>query len=580
MRVFRSTILLLCLLFAFDSFGQKLYTLKIEETSETKALSHLKYKTEFGNVKDREKEMKNVLLSLWNDSYLAAHYDSLRQDSISVTAYLNAGAKHQWARIKKGNVDEGILSDIGFREKFWRNRPLKYKEVAKVQEDILDWCENHGYPFAAVRLDSLRFEENNSLYGVLHLEKNRFTKIDSIEVKGNLKLAKPYLYNYIGFSPGDPYDESKLAVLSKRLKELPFAKETKPYTVLFTEKFTKLTLYLDKKRAGQFDGIVGFLPDSRTGKILFTGDARLRLQNSFGHGELIELNWRRLQEQTQDLKAGINYPYLLRTPVGISYQIKLYRRDTTFIDVSQTLGLQYLFSANTGISTFVKRRSSNLLSTRGLEAATTLPQYADISTTSYGIGFHHEQFDYRFNPRKGFGITLSSDIGNRVIQKNQNLNPVIYENLVLRSVQYSSELLFEKFWPFGKRSTIKTGLQSAWIYNSVTVFRNELFRIGGLKTLRGFDEESIYASSYAIGTLEYRFLLEENSYFFFFADGCWYENNSQNNFSTDTPYGFGTGVTFETKAGIFAMTYALGSQFGQVPSFKGGKIHVGFVGLF
>lgn len=576
----RRVFLWICILIFPACFGQKTYSLKIEENGSEHALARTKYQEKFFSPAEREKELKKILLSLWNESYLAARYDSIRIDSLAMTAYLSAGEKHSWARIRKGNVDEGILSDIGFRERTWRNRPLKYREAAKVQEDILRWCENHGYPFASVRLDSLRFEESHAIYAVLHLEKNRYTKIDSIEVKGNLRLAKPYLYNYIGFAPGDPYDESRLAALTKRLKELPFAREVKPFTVLFTEKYTKLTLYLDKKRAGQFDGIVGFLPDNASGKILFTGDAKLKLVNSFAHGETVELNWRRLKEQTQDLKAGFNYPYLLRTPVGIGYQIKLYRRDTSFIDVNQSLGLQYLFSANTGVSAYVKRRSSNLLSTAAYENLTTLPPFADISATSYGIGFHHGQYDYRFNPRKGFGITLSADIGNRVITKNQNLNPVVYENLALRSVQYSSECLLEKFWPLGKRSTVKTGVQSAWIGNSTAVFRNELFRIGGLKTLRGFDEESIFASSYAIGTVEYRFLLEENSYLFLFTDGCWYENKSLDNFSTDTPYGFGAGISFETKAGIFAMTYALGSQYGQAVNFRAGKIHVGFVGLF
>lgn len=578
---FSRLILLLFFPFALqNAFGQRLFTLKIEEQGTADVLKHTHYATSFPTPAEREKELRKVLILLWNDAYLAARYDSLVQDSVSLTAYLDPGVKYQWARLKKGNVDEGILSDIGFREKLWRGRPLKFKEAAKVQEDILTWCENNGYPFASIRLDSVTFPDDHSLSAVLHLEKNRFTKIDSIEMKGNLRLSKPYLYNYIGIAPGDPYNENRLQSLSKRLKELPFARETKPYTLLFTEKYTKLTLFLDKKPAGQFDGIVGILPDSRTGKILFTGDVRLRLQNSFAHGELIELNWRRLQEQTQDLKANLNYPYLLHTPVGISYGIKLYRRDTTFIDVNQQIGLQYLFSANTGINAFVKRRSSTLLSTKGLENITVLPQYADISATSYGLGFHHEQLDYRFNPRRGYDFTVSADIGNRVIQKNAGLPAMIYDHVTLRSVQYSSEFSAEKFWPIGRRATIKTGLQSAWLYNSATLFRNELFRIGGLKTLRGFDEESIYASSYAIGTIEWRFLLDENSYFFLFTDGCWYENNSQNTFITDRPYGFGTGLTFETKAGIFALTYALGSQFGQPINFRDGKIHVGFVGLF
>ena len=131
---------------------------------------------------EREKEMRRVLVTLWNDAYLAARYDSLVQDSVSLTAYLDPGVKYQWARLKKGNVDEGILSDIGFREKLWRGRSLKFREAAKVQEDILTWCENNGYPFASIRLDSVTFPDDHSLSAVLHLEKNRFTKIDSIEM--------------------------------------------------------------------------------------------------------------------------------------------------------------------------------------------------------------------------------------------------------------------------------------------------------------------------------------------------------------------------------------------------------------
>ncbi|HEU4718654.1 MAG TPA: POTRA domain-containing protein [Bacteroidia bacterium] len=560
--------------------AQTTFSLDVIEPGNEHALKKIDYAKTFRSKAERTKTMNDILVTLWNESYIAARYDSVREDSSSATAYLDPGVKYKWARIGKGNVDEQILSATGFREKTFRNRAIRFKDVAKVEENILEWCENHGYPFASVQLDSVRFDNENTISAQLSLNKNRYTKIDSIDVDGSLKISRPFLYNYIGIRPGDAYDESKLVALSKRLRELAFAKVTKSYTILFTEKYTKLTLYLDKKRAGQFDGVVGFLPDSRTGKIQFSGDARLKLQNSFGHGEVLELTWSRLRVQTQDLKVHVNYPYLLHTPVGIDYTIKLYRQDTTFIDVNQAIGLQYMFSANTSLTAFVKRRSSTLLSTSLYEASTVLPDFADISTNAYGLGFHREDLDYRFNPRRGYAFTITADIGNRNIKENPRLNPVVYQNLTLHSVQYGSELDAEKFFPVGKRSTIMTGLKSAWLYNSQSIFRNELYRIGGLKTLRGFDEESIYASSYAIGTVEYRFLLEENSWWFVFTDACWYENNSRNTFVTDTPFGFGTGITFETKAGIFALTYALGSQFGNPVQFKDGKIHVGFVGMF
>jgi hemolysin activation/secretion protein len=109
-----------------------------------------------------------------------------------------------------------------------------------------------------------------------------------------------------------------------------------------------------------------------------------------------------------------------------------------------------------------------------------------------------------------------------------------------------------------------------------------LYRVGGLKTLRGFDEESILASSYYIFTLEYRYLLEENSYLYFFGDGAYTENLSISYTGDryDTPYGFGAGISFETKAGIFSINYALGSQYGNPIDVRAGKVHFGIVNYF
>ena len=112
------------------------------------------------------------------------------------------------------------------------------------------------------------------------------------------------------------------------------------------------------------------------------------------------------------------------------------------------------------------------------------------------------------------------------------------------------------------------------------LYANELYRIGGLKTLRGMDEASITASSYVISTVEYRFLYEENSNFFLFVDQAWWERHVKDEFSTDTPMGFGLGTTFETKAGLFSLTYALGQQFDNPIQLRGGKVHFGFISLF
>jgi hemolysin activation/secretion protein len=135
------------------------------------------------------------------------------------------------------------------------------------------------------------------------------------------------------------------------------------------------------------------------------------------------------------------------------------------------------------------------------------------------------------------------------------------------------------FIPLFRSSTFLIANKSGFLENK-NLFENELFRIGGLKTLRGFDEESLTASVFSIFTLEFRYLFDENSFFQVFMDAAWYERNSTTAYLHDTPYGFGIGVNFETKAGIFALSYAMGKSDSQELQFKSAKIHFGLTAKF
>lgn len=554
------------------------YTLRLISVKDQDLVDKIDYRKNFITTETRVKELQRILFVAFDNAYLIAEYDSLKEDSTSLTAYLNFGEQYKWASLRKGNVDEGVLSQIGFREKLYRNKPVYFKDVKKAQESLIRYFENNGYPFASVKLDSIRIK-GSELDAALHLTKNNLCKIDSLVIKGNAKIANVYIYNYLGIKPGNLYDESQLRKVNTRIAELPFLKATRPANVIFTDKQTKLFLYLEKKRASQFDGIVGMLPDEVTGKILFTGDVHLNLQNGLGRGEMIDLNWRRLQTQTQDLKMRLVYPFLLKSPLGVDYNFKLYKKDTTFLEVTQNIGLQYLLIGGNYFKIFYNNKISNLLSTKGLEFATTLPPYIDYQTNQYGIGVKYEHLDYRLNPRKGFYSIVNASAGTKAIKKNAKLNPEAYDGIKLNSTIYSGDIDAGVFFPVFSRMTIKLGAQGAFLQGE-SIFQNELFRIGGLKSLRGFDEESIFASTFSIVKLEYRYILEQNSYMYVFGDGAWYENNSVKNYIHDTPYGFGAGISFQTKAGIFSISYALGSQFNNPIQLRSGKIHFGIVNYF
>ena len=504
--------------------------------------------------------------------HLEASCDSCHTVGDSTRCTFHVGPIYTWARLSAGTVPSEIASAAHFRERYFRQRPISPKQMARLYEALLDECENNGFPFASVGLDSIRTVDDG-LVASIRLDRGHLTRVDSVIVKGDAHISKRYLYAHIGIRPGDLYNESLVAGLDKRMRELPFVSQRQAPYILFSPERTKIYFFLDAKKASSFNGILGVQPDPATGAVKFTGDLDLKLRNALRHGEAIDLNWRSLQDRTQDLKVRFNYPFAFNTPFGVDLSLKLFKRDTTFLEVTSRAALEYLLTRGDKVSVFVNSKSSQRLG----QKLTYTPGLGDVNLTSYGLALHRERFDYRYNPRQGIAVDIDGSVGRKksstATQADAATTPATY------STQY--ELNAHLVWhiPVGRRGTMRfAGLGGGMV--NPQLFRNELFRVGGIKSLRGVDEASIYCSSFAIGTLEYRFLFEENSNFFLFVDQSWWEDQSQEQLLTDTPLGFGIGTSFETKAGIFGLTYALGRQFDNPIEFRGGKIHFGFTSLF
>ncbi len=554
--------------------------LKIQTPPENSKLPIPDHKKSFQSREAALKELSLVLRHFQSQGYLLASAEINQNDSSHISATIEPGNLFSTASLRMGNLNPAVASRLGISERLYVNKPFRYNEVIKAFERIIVYYENNGYPFAVVNLDSV-IVNNDRISAALNIEKNKFFKIDSIKITGDAKINQGFIYRYLSLKPGMAYNEELIASCFQKLTQLPFVSQSMGPVSRLTEKTNKLILFLDKKNASQFDGIIGVLPDADTKKTILTGDVKLKVVNGvFRNGETFDLEWRRLKSQTLDFNGRIIYPFIFGTPVGADYNIKIYRRDTTFIDVNNNLGLQYYFKGLNNIKVFYKQRSTNLISTSGYSLATTLPDYADIVTQSYGLGLLYEKLDYRFNPRNGFQVNVSGQTGNRIIKKNPNINELAYENLLLRSTQYQAEGNAALFIPVYRNNILKLGMQGATVFGNSTVYRNELFRIGGLKTLRGFDEESIFASTYVIPTVEYRFLFSQNSHLLLFAEGAWYENNSNHSYMKDTPMSFGAGINFETRAGILSLNYGVGNQLGNGFDFRSGKIHFGLTALF
>jgi hemolysin activation/secretion protein len=156
----------------------------------------------------------------------------------------------------------------------------------------------------------------------------------------------------------------------------------------------------------------------------------------------------------------------------------------------------------------------------------------------------------------------------------------LYDSIKLKTYQFRVKLNAAHYFASGKRSTLKL-MANAGVFASENIFRNELFQIGGFKLLRGFDEESIFATRYGIATAEFRYLAGLNSYLFYFIDAGWVQNkyegfNQKNQFLST-----GIGMLFETKAGLLNLSFAIGKR-DDVPFDlrRSAKIHFGYINYF
>lgn len=540
-----------------------------------------------------QKHLQQTLSIANSFSYLLADVQLLSRIGDTLNFELVTGPECKWVKIKSANIDEELIRAAGFKESAFEGKQFNPQIYTNRVERMLSYFENNGYPFATISLDSVELDTTGGLSAVITLEKGKYIVFDSVNMAGDVQIHRNFLQKYLGVKPGAVYQEALLKNADSRLSQLLFLKVGKPSGVYFYGNKAKPLLYLQNRKASSVDGIIGFAPNSAVNnKLLLTGEANLRLQNLFQRGISFDLNYRSFLASSQDLRIKTVLPYILNTSLAFDYELNLLKLDSTFLDVRNEIGLQYRFIGADYFKFFYSVQNATLIKVDTLQIIKTksLPTSSDLLNQQYGVGVKLNRYDYFFNPRKGYSVEGTFAVGIKKIVRNPTIDELrfadgrggqlsIYDTINLQHVQYRMQAQADWFIPLGRYFTLKNQLLGG--HNvAENLFFNELFRIGGIRTLKGFDEQSIFASSYIIANTELRYLLQQNSNVLLFWNGAWYRNTVRRPSVTDKPYGFGAGLNFETGAGIFALYYAVGSEFGQAIQFENAKIHFGFTALF
>ena len=297
-----------------------------------------------------------------------------------------------------------------------------------------------------------------------------------------------------------------------------------------------------------FSGLVG-ASRSEDQKWSINGQMDIHLENQWRTASIVDLHWKRLDEESQILNLKYDEPHPLGLPIGVSIAYNQDLRDGNYVSTNSSVGVIKTVPSvgklgfggkNTKINSTAKGDSLGL---------------ANLTTQSMYI---NGTIDYRNDywlPTKGIFISLNSDIGKRIVSDSN-------------SVIISGQTVFEKYFPiWGKNNiAIKMIGSGKWV-SSGTLHSGELIRYGGATSLRGYTEDSFKSNWVIIPSVEYNINLSSNQQLTLFSDTALQETY------TPLPYGFGIGFTQVTKNSVLKLYYGLGRE----DSIKNGKIHLQFL---
>ncbi|KAA5536772.1 BamA/TamA family outer membrane protein [Taibaiella lutea] len=545
----------------------------------------------FDNAMDAYDALKKLIAAMQDNGYLAASVDTLVLTETKVEAFIFQGPKYQWARLSFDSIPTALLIQMNIREREWSNRPVNAKQLSALSEIMLNYCENNGYPFAYTTLRNIK-QEDKGLSADFILERGRLTRFDSLSIESDADISREYLQHYLGIKQGDLYNETQLRLVNKRLNELAFLQPSKPWRMDFTVGGNTLYLYLKEKKSNQLNGLIGLQPNTAaTGKFLLTADILLGLKNALGYGETIAATYQNLQYKSPRFHLETGIPYLIGTPVGFDGSFDLFKKDTTFYRTTFDLGFKYQLNASDFFKLAYQAYSNHLINadTDYVIENKKLPDNLDISTKGAVFTFNMDRTDYRLNPRKGWQASFSGSGLLRTVKTNDAIANIddgtgydykkLYDSANVEKYQYRFAAVANYYITPLKNFVIKIAYNGGYI-SGKNLFLNELYQLGGFKLLRGFDEQSIYANLYHVGTLEFRFLLSRNSYFYLFSDASIIQADYNGGKRKDNPVSLGGGITLENKSGIFNIALGLGKTSGNDFQFKQTKIHFGYTAYF
>lgn len=543
--------------FSFNVLGQNLY-LKItaDATSELRTIDSISYKKIHANAKGITDEANSFSEKLKRIGFLENEIVSNKKTNDSTFVFnFKLGKKTDFIYINIRSNSE--LKNLGVLDSKKDTLKMAFSETETFLNATLNKLEQKGYSLAKLRLVNLK-SEKNILTADLNFETEKLREVNDIVINGYDKFPEGHKKEIRRRYKNKIFNQETLKSIHADFEKFQFVTQTKYPEILFKTDTTKVYVYVEKAKPNRFDGFIGFGNDDK-GDLKINGYLDLLLVNSLNVGERFNLYWKSDGNKQTTFNAALELPYLFRTPVGMKASLTIFKQDSTFQNTQTAIDLGYYFNYNT--RAYIGYQSATSNDIQNLQGSTI----SDFENSFLTGNFEFTQFknDDYFFPEKTL-VNIKGGTGKRT-SENSNNNQ-FFANIDLRKNVYLND-----------KNIVYIRSQSFYL-QSEDYITNELYRFGGINSIRGFNENSLQANAFSSILTEYRYILAPSIYIHSIIDFGYFQDKTTKNEGNLLGLGFGFGLL--TKNGLFNLIYANGSTNEQQIKLTNSIVHISFKAKF
>jgi len=544
------------MLCAFASRAQNLYV-KMEghNAAETKVIDSISYKKVHANAKSIIDESRLLAANLSRAGYLESReLGSLKVNDSTFVYNFSVGQKTNNIHI--------YMSSLSAQQKVLLNitkdtLTLPLAEIEAFMDTNMALLEQQGYAISTLQLVNYT-KTGSSLSATLSLKIEKLRTLDDIVLEGYDKFPEGIRRNILKQYRGKTFNKGNLQRVYNDFNNLRFVTQPRYPEILFKQDTTKIYVYVQKANANTFDGFVGFGNDDNS-KVRFNGYVDLALNNVLNSGEKFNLYWKSDGNKQTTFNLSLELPYLFKSPIGAKGSLRIFKQDSIFQNTVTDLNLGYYFSYNSKL--YLGRQQTQSVDIQNTDSG-TLSDYNNAFWTSTYEYTGYVMDDFLF-PQKT-SLFIKGGVGSR-------------DSNVGNASQYFAQLMVSHNLYLNKKNIINLKNHSYYLKSDNYII-NELYRFGGINSIRGFNENILQANMYSALMAEYRYILSPNLYVHSITDYGYYQDKTSGTENNLLSLGFGFGLL--TSNGLFNIVYANGSTKDQSIKLSNSIIHISFKAVF